>query len=90
MRRGVMQRDSWAGLALLLLFSFATPCAAQTGWQPSQGHTQVPIWPGVIPDARPVDGPEVAGWVEEPADRAKSTWLAANPGPTSIRSRNRR
>ncbi|HEY6413588.1 MAG TPA: alpha/beta hydrolase [Edaphobacter sp.] len=28
-------------------------------WQPSSGHTQVPIWPGVVPDARPVAGPEV-------------------------------
>ncbi len=27
-------------------------------WQPSPGHTQVPIWPGVVPDAQPVTGPE--------------------------------
>jgi acetyl esterase/lipase len=60
---GVMRRDAWAGVALLLLFSFAKPCAAQTAWQPSQAHTQVPIWPGVVPDAQPVEGPEVAGTV---------------------------
>ena len=60
---GVMRRDAWSGVALLLLFSFARPCAAQTAWQPSQGHTQVPIWPGVVPDAQPVEGPEVAGTV---------------------------
>jgi acetyl esterase/lipase len=30
----------------------------QQVWQPSPGHTQVPIWPGVIPDARPFTGPE--------------------------------
>jgi acetyl esterase/lipase len=29
------------------------------GWQPSSGHRQVPIWPGVAPDAQPVAGPEV-------------------------------
>jgi acetyl esterase/lipase len=29
-------------------------------WQPSPGHTQVPIWPGAAPDAQPVTGPEVA------------------------------
>jgi acetyl esterase/lipase len=29
-------------------------------WQPSPGHTQVPIWPGAVPDAQPVAGPEVA------------------------------
>jgi acetyl esterase/lipase len=27
-------------------------------WQPSQGHTQTPIWPGAVPDARPVTSPE--------------------------------
>lgn len=33
---------------------------AQTAsWQPSAGHTQVAIWPGVVPDARRVTGPEV-------------------------------
>ena len=34
---------------------------AQTiaNWQPSAGHKQIPIWPGAIPDARPITGPEV-------------------------------
>jgi acetyl esterase/lipase len=32
--------------------------AQQPKWQPSSGHTQVPIWPGEAPDARPVTGPE--------------------------------
>ena len=27
-------------------------------WQPSPGHTQLPIWPGTAPDAQPVTGPE--------------------------------
>ena len=27
-------------------------------WQPSPGHTQVAIWPGKVPDAQPVPGPE--------------------------------
>jgi acetyl esterase/lipase len=27
-------------------------------WQPTPGHTQVPIWPGAVPDARPAAGPE--------------------------------
>lgn len=32
---------------------------AQTNvWQPSPGHTQVPIWPGAVPDAQPVPGLE--------------------------------
>jgi len=37
--------------------------AGQTAWQPLPGHTQIPIWPGVIPDARPINGREVSGTV---------------------------
>ena len=32
--------------------------AQQAVWQTSPGHTQIPIWPGVAPDARPAKGPE--------------------------------
>ncbi len=53
------------GIFLLTLLAFAAGesrlCAKQAAWQPSPGHTQVPIWPGVVPDARVLDGPEVAG-----------------------------
>lgn len=28
-------------------------------WQPSPGHTQIPIWPGPPPDPQPVAGPEI-------------------------------
>ena len=44
---------------LFALFVVSVCCnlPAQT-WQPSPGHIQVPIWPGAIPDARPVTGPE--------------------------------
>lgn len=47
-----------------LFFSFFVFCSvgclrAQTNvWQPSAGHTQVAIWPGAIPDARPAAAPE--------------------------------
>jgi acetyl esterase/lipase len=45
----------------------ARPLAAQTTvWQPAPGHTQVPIWPGTPPDARPAQGPEQA--VTRPKD----------------------
>ena len=37
--------------------------AGQAAWQPSPGHTQILIWPEVVPDARPVGGPEVSGTV---------------------------
>jgi acetyl esterase/lipase len=46
----------------LLFFCLVFVCgdlsAQQTTWQPSPGHTQVPIWPGAVPDAQPVAGPE--------------------------------
>ncbi len=50
-------------LALGLVLSLAAPASllAQAGpWQPSPGHTQVAIWPEVVPDAQPVTGPEEA------------------------------
>ena len=53
-----MRLDEWAGVALSLLFSSASPCAAETAWQPSPGHTQVPIWPGAAPGAQRDAGPE--------------------------------
>lgn len=34
--------------------------AQQPVWQPSPGHTQIPIWPGAAPDPQPVAGPEIA------------------------------
>jgi acetyl esterase/lipase len=52
-------------VAVLLVLAAGEPglAAGQAAWQPSPGHTQIPIWPGVIPDARPVEGPEVSGTV---------------------------
>lgn len=48
---------SWA-MALCLLAACASAHAKTTLWQPAAGHTQIPIWPGTPPDARPVPGPE--------------------------------
>jgi acetyl esterase/lipase len=54
--------------ALVALVSIVTALAAVTsrgatspppqGWEPPPGHTQVPLWPGAVPDAQPVNGPE--------------------------------
>jgi acetyl esterase/lipase len=46
-------------LALCVVFAFSGLSAQTPAWQPSPGHTQVPIWPGAVPDAQPVAGPEV-------------------------------
>jgi len=41
------------------LFGFSSLSAQTPSWQPSPGHTQMPIWPGAVPNARPVTGPEI-------------------------------
>jgi len=45
--------------ALCVVFAFGGLSAQTPGWQPSPGHTQVPIWPGAVPDAQTVAAPEV-------------------------------
>ena len=47
-------------LLVFAVFAFAGLTAPTPGWQPSPGHTQVPIWPGAVPDAQPAAGPEVS------------------------------
>jgi acetyl esterase/lipase len=43
----------------LFVFSGVIFLPAQTAsWQPSPGHTQQPIWPGKVPDAQRLPGPE--------------------------------
>lgn len=58
-------------VALSLLLSLVGPSIAQTAWHPSPGHAQVPIWPGVVPDAQPVKGPEVSVTVVDAAGNPK-------------------
>jgi acetyl esterase/lipase len=33
--------------------------AQQPAWRPAPGHTEMPIWPGTAPDAKPVAGPDI-------------------------------
>ena len=49
-----------AVLCLCVLFAFGVLSAQTSGWQPSPGHTQIPLWPGAPPDAQPVPGPETS------------------------------
>jgi acetyl esterase/lipase len=44
--------------ALLVVFPSRSLSAQKPVWQPSAGHTQIPIWPGAAPDPQPVAGPE--------------------------------
>lgn len=51
-----MKNISVIGVCLLVA---CAAIGAQTNvWQPSQGHFQVPIWPGAVPDPQSVPGPE--------------------------------
>jgi len=52
--------------ALCLLFACASLHAQTTLWQPSPGHTQIPIWPHTPPDLQKVDGPERAETDNDP------------------------
>ena len=47
------------------VFTVGGLCAETPTWQPSPGHTQVPIWPGSVPDAQPAAGPEDMKPVED-------------------------
>jgi acetyl esterase/lipase len=45
-------------IALCVVFVCCSLSAQADVWQPSPGHTQVPIWPGAVPDPQAVPGPE--------------------------------
>jgi len=54
-------------LALFVVSGVLALGAQTASWQPSPGHTQVPIWPSTVPDSQPVAGPEYMERVgEEP------------------------
>ena len=38
--------------ALYVVLAFGLMSAQTSAWQPSSGHTQLPIWPGAVPDAQ--------------------------------------
>jgi acetyl esterase/lipase len=44
--------------ALCVVSAFGSLSAQKFVWQPSAGHTQIPIWPGAAPDPQRVAGPE--------------------------------
>lgn len=45
-------------MALCLLAACTSVCAKTMVWQPAAGHTQLPLWPGVVPNAQPMPGSE--------------------------------
>jgi hypothetical protein len=65
--------------ALLFALFFASGSAALISqppdWQPSPGHSQVPIWPGAMPDAQPVTEPETSTMREQDHLVAGKPWV---------------
>ncbi len=51
--------------AFCVLFASNGLSTQKPVWHPSPGYTQVPIWPGAVPDAQPVPGPEYATTVKD-------------------------
>ena len=68
-------------IVVLLLFTFCIAVAsAETPaqpkvWQPSPGHQQIPLWPGAVPDAQPMPGPEKL-------DTSDGQWVINTAQPT--------
>ncbi|HEY1990865.1 MAG TPA: alpha/beta hydrolase, partial [Gammaproteobacteria bacterium] len=61
----------------LILCALLACGGAQAGpavWQPSPGHTQLPLWPGTPPDDAPVKGPEYVSSTD-----AKKELIAGRP-----------
>ena len=59
--------------ALLLVAGPGSLAAQSFTWQPSPGHTQMPIWPGVPPHAQQIPRTEIAGPVKDHLVAGK-TW----------------
>jgi acetyl esterase/lipase len=62
--------------ALGVVFGCGALSAQTKVWQPSPGHTQRAIWPGTVPDAQPVPGPEYA--TNEQPTGTGQTWVSVN------------
>lgn len=53
----IVMRHLIFAVSVLFMFAISGGAHAQ-GWQPSAGHTQVPIWPGAAPESQAIAGPE--------------------------------
>jgi acetyl esterase/lipase len=62
----------------VMLFGSGDLSAQTSSWQPSPGHTQVPIWPDLVPDAQPAAGPEDMKPVEDPLVAGKPWFKIEN------------
>jgi len=64
--------------AFCIVSSIGGLSAQTSAWQPSPGHTQLPIWPGAVPDARPVKAPESTETTGKESLVAGRPWVAVS------------
>ena len=62
--------------AFLVLSALSQASAQQPVWQPSAGHTQIPIWPATPPDPSPMTGPETVQTTGSNDSVAGRSWLS--------------
>src|SRR5665213_2195336 len=62
--------------AVCVVVAVGGAAAQRPVWQPSAGHVQVAIWPGAVPDAQPVKGPEYAETTGKDSLVAGRPWVA--------------
>jgi acetyl esterase/lipase len=69
---------------LFAIFGALLAAGAQTtAWQPAPPHTQIAIWPGVVPDAQAAPGPEDTAIVKDHLVAGKTwTWVTNVTQPT--------
>jgi acetyl esterase/lipase len=61
--------------ALCVVFAASGLHAQMPAWEPGAGLTQVPIWPGKVPDAQPIAGPENETSMATDAPVAGKPWV---------------
>src|SRR5579871_2817495 len=69
-------------LALCVVIVLRSEHALARMWQPTPGHTQVPIWPGTPPDTKPMPGQETEGQTASLVAGKPWTWVANVAQPT--------
>jgi acetyl esterase/lipase len=62
--------------SLLFGFLLASGTLSAQTWQPSPGHTQIPIWPGAAPDPESNVGPEIVKTTGKDSLVAGRPWVA--------------
>lgn len=68
----LVRQSDWARVVMLaLLIVSAQGADAQAGWQPSPGHTQIPLWPSEPPNARASVGAEAVHYSVDAASGSK-------------------